>query len=207
MSLIGLLTATERHVHLGLLHMRPIEWHLKNNWRVPESLEKVKCTSKPAITSPQSCSSNLYRHIKRRVGCSLREHTARGTLSPPESKSIGRSGSICLPTSGHLGQRSWETTGLPVQENHSDCSRVAQHALVLGSSGHVKPDSLVPALSQPFNQTPHRNLSNLDLHVWLLESQLSKSKASLREHELRLLREDQLDQSIRQSGPFLQSGA
>ena len=41
MSLIGLLTATEKQVHLGCLHMRPIQWHLKNNWRVPESLEKV----------------------------------------------------------------------------------------------------------------------------------------------------------------------
>ena len=37
----GLLTATEKQVHLGRLHMRPIQWHLKNNWRVPVSLEKV----------------------------------------------------------------------------------------------------------------------------------------------------------------------
>ena len=41
MSLIGLLTATEKQIHLGRLHMRPIQWHLKNNWRVPESLEKI----------------------------------------------------------------------------------------------------------------------------------------------------------------------
>ena len=41
MSLIGLLTATEKQVHLGRLHMRPIQWHLKNNWREPESLEKL----------------------------------------------------------------------------------------------------------------------------------------------------------------------
>ena len=41
MSLRGLLTATEKQVHRGRLHMRPIQWHLKNNWRVPESLEKV----------------------------------------------------------------------------------------------------------------------------------------------------------------------
>ena len=40
-SLIGLLTATEKQVHLDRLHMRPIQWHLKNNWKVPESLEKV----------------------------------------------------------------------------------------------------------------------------------------------------------------------
>ena len=37
-SLVGLL-AREKQVHLGRLHMRPIQWHLKNNWRVPESLE------------------------------------------------------------------------------------------------------------------------------------------------------------------------
>ena len=41
MSLIGLLTATEKQVHIGRLHMRPIQWHLKNNWRVPVSLEKM----------------------------------------------------------------------------------------------------------------------------------------------------------------------
>ena len=40
MSLIGLLTATEKLVHLGRLHMRPIQWHLKSHWKTPESLEK-----------------------------------------------------------------------------------------------------------------------------------------------------------------------
>ena len=38
---IGLLTATEKQDYLGMLHMRPIQWHLKNKSRVPESLEKV----------------------------------------------------------------------------------------------------------------------------------------------------------------------
>ena len=37
MSLIGLLTATEKQIHLGGLHMRPYS----GTWRVPESLEKV----------------------------------------------------------------------------------------------------------------------------------------------------------------------
>ena len=41
MSLIGLLTATEKQVTSGRLHMRPIQWHLKNHWHIPESLEKV----------------------------------------------------------------------------------------------------------------------------------------------------------------------
>ena len=41
MSLIGLLTATEKQVHLGCLLIKPIQWHLKNNWRVLETLEKT----------------------------------------------------------------------------------------------------------------------------------------------------------------------
>ena len=41
MSPIGLLTATEKQVVSGRLHMRPIQWHLKRCWHVPESLEKM----------------------------------------------------------------------------------------------------------------------------------------------------------------------
>ena len=64
-------------------------------------------------------------------------------------------------------------------------------------------------LTQPFNQTTHRSLSNLNLHAWLLEPHSLKNKASLRlwQQELRLLKEDQPEQSMRQSGPFLRNGA
>ena len=59
-------------------------------------------------------------------------------------------------------------------------------------------------LSQPFNQTLHRNLSNLNLHAWLLEPQQSRSRDSLRQwqHELRLLKEDQPDPSMRKVDHF-----
>ena len=37
-----------------------------------------------------------------------------------------------------------------MQKNHTDCSDVAQHALVLGSSGHIQPNPTQPALpAQP----------------------------------------------------------
>ena len=78
--LIGLLTATEKQVWVGRLHMRPIQWHLKRHWHVPEILEKVipipasphpsrsvvkreKCTPGSILTSP--CSASVYRHLKR----------------------------------------------------------------------------------------------------------------------------------------------
>ena len=89
MSLIGLLTASEKQVYLGRLHMRPIQWHLKNNWRVPETMEKTipipnslhphlrwwleesnVLTGQPL--HPLKRAANLYRRIKRRVGRSLK---------------------------------------------------------------------------------------------------------------------------------------
>ena len=104
MSLIGLLTATEKQVHLGRLHMRPIQWHLKNNWHVPESLEKM-------IPIPISLHPHLQwwlleenvlsgqplhpvRHAlqlftdasKEGWGTHLNDRTARGCWSLPESR-------------------------------------------------------------------------------------------------------------------------
>ena len=378
MSLIGLLTATEKQVHLGRLHMRPIQWHLKNNWRVPESLEKI-------IPLPRSLHPHLQwwlqdenilrgqplhpiKHAlqiftdasKEGWGAHLNELTARGSWSVPESKlhinylelkavflalkefqdlCIGkivlvatdnttvvayinkeggmRSGPLCallwriltwcshrqvtlkarhIP--GHLNviadklsrlgqtiQTEWSLLSEIFQRicsrwhrpqidlfatrfNHKlpqfvspvpDTLAVAVDALtllwedldayafpptaILGKVVEklldspcrrliliapgwpnmpwfwdlVTMSSQVPLslpnqpnlLTQPFNQIPHRNLTNLNLHAWLLEPQQSRNRASLRQwqQELRLLKEDQPDQSMRQSGPFLQSGA
>ena len=44
-----------------------------------------QCPYRPTITPNKTCSANLYRRIKRRVGRSLK-HIARGTWSLPESK-------------------------------------------------------------------------------------------------------------------------
>ena len=104
MSLIGLLTATEKQVHLGRLHMRPIQWHLKSHWRIPESLEKK-------IPLPRGLHPHLQWWLKESNvltgqplhpiqhalqvftdaskegwGAHLNDFTARGTWSLPESK-------------------------------------------------------------------------------------------------------------------------
>ena len=64
-------------------------------------------------------------------------------------------------------------------------------------------------VSQPFNGLLHRNLSNLNLHVWFLEPLSSGRKGSLLkwQKELKLLRDAQPELSICQSGPFLLNGA
>ena len=103
MSLIGLLTATDKQVHLGCLHMRPIQWHLKQHWHAPESLLKV-------IPIPPSLHPHLKWWLKEEKvlsgqplhplnhslqiftdasqegwGAHLDSHTARDIWSVPES--------------------------------------------------------------------------------------------------------------------------
>ena len=41
MSLIGLLTSMEKMVPEGCLHMRPFQFHLKEHWRYPQSLDSL----------------------------------------------------------------------------------------------------------------------------------------------------------------------
>ena len=61
-----------------------------------------------------------------------------GCSSGCTHSAMGRSGCIRLPTDRHIGQSGGEAAGLPVQKTHSDCAGMAQHALVLGPSGHVQ---------------------------------------------------------------------
>ena len=272
MSLIGLLTATEKQVHLGRLHMRPIQWHLKNNWRVPESLEKViplprslhphlqwwledenilrgqplhpikhalqiftdflnqivlvatdNTTVVAYINKEGSMRSGPLCALLWRIltWCSQRQVTLKARHIPgrlnviadklsrlgqtiqtewslllevfqslckgwhqpqidlfatrcnhklpqfvspvPDSLScgsgcchsaMGGSGRLCLPTNCHLGQSGGEATGQPVQKVNSNCSGMAQHALVLGFSGHVQPSSAEStSAAQPVDTT------------------------------------------------------
>ena len=68
-----------------------------------------------------------------------------GSSSGRTHPAMGGSGCIRLPTDRHIGQSGGEVTRLPVQETHSDCSGMAQHALVLGLSDHVQPGPSQPA--------------------------------------------------------------
>ena len=68
-----------------------------------------------------------------------------GSSSGCTHSAMGGSGRIRLPTDRHIGQSGGEATGLPVQETHSDCPGVAQHALVLELGDHVQSDPSQPA--------------------------------------------------------------
>ena len=135
MSLIGLLTATEKQVHLGRLHMRPIQWHLKNKWQVPESLEK-------AIPVPRSlhphlqwwledttCAADFYRCIKRRVGCSLkRAHGQSGLVTVRKQAAHKLSGTKSSLLSSERVPR-------PLYQQNSTCCNRQHYSSVIHNQG------------------------------------------------------------------------
>ena len=149
----------------------------------------------------------ICHQIQQQVACICVTSTGSPCLSCGCTQSaMGGSGRICLPTRSHIGQSGGEVTGLPMQNNHSDCSGVANmpwfwDLVAMPSQIPLSLPILPNLLTQPFNQIPHRNLTNLNLHAWLLEPQQSRRQW---QRELRLLKEDKPDQSMRQSGPFLQ---
>ena len=71
----------------------------------PPSLKVVaggkQCASRSTITPSKTCSADIYRHIKRRVGRSLKRTHCKGNLVPPRKqvahKSLGTKGSLSGP--------------------------------------------------------------------------------------------------------------
>ena len=173
----------------SLTHSRPAESGSRQAIQTrPDHSNKVLSPSRGIPSNMQQVAPASNRPICHEVQ-QVASVCVTGTGSPSHSSgctqsAMGRSGRICLPSSSHLGQSGGEVAGLPMQENHSDCSRVAQYALVLGPSGHVQSYPIEPA----FLTQPVRNL-----RPW--------------QQELRLLKGDQPDQSMKQTRPFLQSGA
>ena len=374
MSLIGLLTATEKQVPLGRLHMRPIQWHLKRHWRVPESLGKeipIPRSLHPHLLwwtkeanvlqgqplHPLHHAIQIFTDVsKEGWGAHLGDFKTSGVWSVPEihlhinflelkvvllalkrfqhlvqgrvvliatdnttvvayinKEGSMRSGSLCallwrllswcnlrqvilkarhipgrlnemadkLSRQGQIIQTEWslhqEVFNLLVQTLHLslvdmfatkyNCklaqyvspvpdpnawavdaltvnwenldmyvfppvsllgkvvSKLSDHLykrVILIAPGWpnmpwfwdlVDLSSQIPLclpirphlVTQPFNKGCHRDLTNLNLHAWLLEPKQSRNKGSLAQwrHELRLLREVQPEQSMRQSGLYL----
>ena len=91
----SLLTATEKQVHLGL-DMRPIQWHLKIYWRVPDSRslhphfqwwlkEDNVLTGQPL--HPIKHALQIFTDASKEWwGARLNERAARGSWSPQESR-------------------------------------------------------------------------------------------------------------------------
>ena len=126
---------------------------------------------------------------------------------------LGKPRHVYFSPSVVTGQGDQQTVGPSLQESDPNSSGLAQHAMVLGPGGTVVSDSSLPTQSSrpsdtAIQQGTSQDLTNLNLHAWLLEPRQSRSRVSLAQwrHELRLLKEVQPEQSMRQNGPFLSNG-
>ena len=81
-----------------------------------------QCDSRPTITPTKTCSVNLYSHIKRRVGCSLKRAHCTGNLVPSRKQAAyqlpGTEGGILGP----------ERVPRPLLRQDSSCSNQQHHS-------------------------------------------------------------------------------
>ena len=138
-------------------HPRPAECGSKAIQTGPDHPNRVAPPSRGLQNNMQQvapASNRPFCYEVQQVAsiCATGTGSGTGHSNRCTQSTMGGSGCICLLASGHLGQSGGEVAGLPMQKNHSDYSGVAQHALVLGPSGHVQSDSTEPAQSaQPAN--------------------------------------------------------
>ena len=160
MSLIGVLASLEKTIPMGRLYISSsnIQPNLAkfgtNQWWITGYIchQIESQTTNPCLTSPR---------------CKCYEHRCIEHL-------LGGSGRLCLLFCSTHTKSHTENEHLQVQDDSSS-TRVAQNALVLGSSESVNQAPLqLPQwphlLKQPFSQKFHQNLMYLNLHVWHLDT-------------------------------------
>ena len=134
----------------GMSHPQPAErdsrqaiqtWPDHSN-RVVTSSRSVPSYMLPVAPAP---SGPVCHQVQQTATVCLTSPRPPGMGSGCTQPLLGGPEPIRLLTGSHLGQSGGEATGLPLQQNNSDCPRVAQHALVLGSSGNVQPNPTVSA--------------------------------------------------------------
>ena len=189
------------------------EKNLPNGYRV---IRKTKCGAGGAAGAGGAGSSPIHKQASlagrlttnlclTNPRCKCYEHRCIEHL-------LGGSGRLCLLFCSTHTKSHTENEHLQVQDDSS--TRVAQNALVLGSSESVNQAPLqLPQwphlLKQLFSQKFHQNLMYLNLHVWHLDTTQNHLNHSLSrwQIELRHLKDPHLEDSMSQGGPFWNSGA
>ena len=180
-----LIWCTSNQVTQSLTHSRLAECGSRQGTQArPDHPHKVVSPSGGLSSIMQQVALALNRPI-----CHLILQVAfiwvTGARSPGHSSGctqsvVAGSGGIHLPSFSHIGQM--------VMLQDSPCKRIIVIApgwpnmpWFWGPGGHVQPNPT--ELAQPVDTTipsdPHRNLTNPNLHAWLLEPQ--QSRASLRQ--------------------------
>ena len=180
MSLIGLLASMEKMVPEGRLHMRPFQFHLKEHWRYPQSLDNLLPWTETISTHldwwqiptnvmrgtdlhPKDHSIQLFTDLSERPNLrlrrSLRSKFYKGSVVRPGKKSPG------LPGSSKLQG--------PVPElNSARCNgqlnsgslhkQTRRYSLSRDVCSPVEDHDMVPSLSHNIKSQTHSRVSECD---------------------------------------------
>ena len=73
--------------------------------------------------------------------------------------SVGGSGRLCLSSGSNSGTSGHQTVGPRVLQNDSDCTGMAQHAVVSGLGQHVSSNSPLPTKGGEFDNSTIQSVS------------------------------------------------
>ena len=184
-SLIGLLASTDNMVPEGRLHMRPFQFHLKEHWRYPQSLDSLLPWTetisalvewwqnptnmvKGADLHPKDHSIQLfYRRLKRRFGHSLRANLYKGSVVRQGKKTTHK----CSRTEGGFsGPAKFQgpvpkqnSVGCYGQLNSSSLHKQTRRNPLSGDArSPVEDHDLMPSLPDNIKSQPHSRVSECD---------------------------------------------
>ena len=184
MSLIGLLASIDKMVPEGRLHMRPFQFHLKEHWRFPQSLDSLLPWTetisahldwwqnpkrderrRPSSQRPQY--PTLYRRLKRRLGRSLRANPCKRSVVRPGKKATHK----CSRAEGGFSGPS-KVQGPVSKPNSVSCHRQLNSGSLhkqtrwnpLGGDvrSPVEDHDLVPSLPDNTKSQTHSRVSECD---------------------------------------------
>ena len=163
----------------GRLRMRPFQFHLKEHWRYPPSLDRSHCSPlrlvakslkrdercRPSSQRPQY--PTLYRRLKRRLGRSLRSKFYKGSVVRPGKKATHKRPRI----EGGLPGPSKLQAPVP-EPNSASCNgqlnsgslhkQTRRNSLSRDVCSPVEDHDLVPSLSHNIESQTHSRVSECD---------------------------------------------
>ena len=185
MSLIGLLDSMEKMVSEGRLHMRPFQFHLKEYWRFPQSLDSLLPWTETHFSTPRMVAEShkhdercrpssqrpqfptLYRHLKRRLGRSLKANLCKRSVVRQGKKATHK----CSRAEGGFSGPS-KVQGPVPKPNSVGCYRQLNSSSLhkqtrrnpLGGDVHspVEDHELVPSLPDNIKSQTHSRVSECD---------------------------------------------
>ena len=186
MSLIGLLASTEKMVPEGHLHMRPFQFHLKEHWRYPQSLDSLLPWTEtisahldwwqnPAnmMRGPDLHPKDhtqyptLYRRLKRSLGHSLRANLYKVSVVRQGKKATHKcsraEGGFCGPSKVLGPESKPNSVGCYRQLNSSSLHKqTRRNPLSEDVCSPVEDHDLVPSLPDNIKSQTHSRVPECD---------------------------------------------